>query len=395
MGEAVVRGELLLLVAALVAILARRLRLSYTVGLLVAGIALAFSPIAAGVSVTKDLIFLVFLPPLVFEAAFLMRWDRLRANLAPITLMATLGLFVATAVVALGLAFLLHWDWRSAALFAALISATDPVSVIALMKERGVEGRLRLLLEGESLFNDGTAAALFVVALQVAAGGSLSVAGALQSFALISIGGIAVGLAVGFACVTLMGRAEDHLVEICLSAVAAFGSFLLAERLGLSGVLATLCAGLVIGNYGPLRGLTAKGRDDAETFWEFAAFVANSLVFLLMGLRLAHAPYHLVWLDGAVAIGLVLFGRAVAVVGSAALFSRGGHRIGWADQKVLVWGGLRGALALGLALGIPAGLPQRDTVVAVAFVVVGFSIVVQGLTVGPMLRRATVPVEPA
>ncbi|RYG85599.1 sodium:proton antiporter, partial [bacterium] len=155
--------EAFLLIAALVAILARRLRLPYTVGLLLAGIGVAMSSWKPEIEVTKELIFSLFLPPLVFEAAFLLRWKELRHDMAPLVTMATVGVLLSTAVVFAGFTGLLGWDWRPALLFSALISGTDPVSVIAMLKEARVEGRFRLLIEAESLFNDGTAAALFAV----------------------------------------------------------------------------------------------------------------------------------------------------------------------------------------------------------------------------------------
>jgi CPA1 family monovalent cation:H+ antiporter len=385
--------EMLLLVAALVAIAARRLHLPYTVGLVLAGVVMAFMPISHRVPFTKELIFSLFLPPLVFEAAFLISWEELRRELRPIIVLATAGVIIATAVVVCGMVWLLKWDWKAALLFGTLITATDPVSVIATFKEAKTGGRLRMLIEGESLLNDGTAAALFAVALAYAAGAPVTGLSAAGAFLTTAVGGALVGVAIGIACVFLMGRTEDHLVETTLSVVAAFGSFLLAEHGHLSGVLATLCAGLIIGNFGPLKGLTAKGRDDAETFWEFAAFVANSLIFLLIGMRLVSNMVSEIWLHTIVAIVLVLVGRAAAVFGCSLLFARGKERVSLPHQKVLWWGGLRGALALGLALAIPADFPRHDQIVAVSFAVVAFSVLVQGMTVGKMIKRASAIIQ--
>jgi CPA1 family monovalent cation:H+ antiporter len=305
----------------------------------------------------------------------------------PLVSMATVGVVASSAVVYFGMTGILGWDWRAALMFSTLISATDPVSVIAMLKEAGVGGRFRLLIESVSLFNDGTAAAIFAMALAVVSGHSFSVLEGLASFLRIAGGGLACGAAVGALALFLMGRTEDHLVEITCTVVAAFGAFLFAEHFGFSGVLATLVSGLVLGNLGPLQALTAKGRDDAETFWEFSGFLANSLLFLLMGARLAANSYLPTLAVAAVAVLLVLVGRAVAVYGVMVCFRGCRYRLDTLSQTVLVWGGLRGALALALALGLPADLPMRSEVVTVVFAVVAFSTIVQGTTVPVLLKR--------
>lgn len=378
--------EILLLIAALVAIAARRLRLPYTIGLLVAGVAVALGPWHPEIEVTKALVFSLFLPPLVFEAAFMIRWRDLRRDLAPVAAMATMGVLLCTAVVFFGCERLLHWPWQAAFLFGALISATDPVAVIAMLKEAKITGRFALFIEAESLLNDGTAAALFVVALGMLHG-SAGPGLAVLTFAKIALGGLAVGGAVGVAATWLMGRTDDHLIEIVCTVVAAYGAFLLAERLGFSGVLATVVAGLILGNLGSLESLSAQGRDDAETFWEFAAFVVNSLVFLLMGARIGRVDYLPILGGAAAAIVFSTVGRAASVYGVMGLFRRSKHRLDLGSQHLLVLGGLRGALALALALGLPEDLPLRHEVVGVTFAMVASSTVIQGLAMRPALRR--------
>lgn len=375
----------LLLIGALVAILARRLRLPYTIGLLAAGIGVAFGPWKPNVEVTKELIFALFLPPLVFEAAFMIRWSELRKSMAPLIAMATIGVLASTAVVFLACTALLGWDWRAALMFSTLISATDPVAVIAMLKEAKVTGRFSLLIEAESLFNDGTAAALFAVAL-IMVGVGTDPGTAVWMFVKIAFGGLVCGGAVGLLATWLMGHTDDHLVEITCTVLAAYGAFFLAEHFGFSGVLATVVAGLILGNIGALEALSAQGRDDAESFWQFAAFVVNSLVFLLMGARIAQSNYLSVLGAAAAAIVFVLVGRAAAVYGTMGLFARSRHQLDLGSQHLLVWGGMRGALALALALGLPDDLPMRSDVIRVTFAVVAFSTVVQGITMKPALR---------
>lgn len=388
MGIEVGTVELLLLVATVVAVLARRLRLPYTVGLVITGAVITANGYKPEIAVTKDLIFSLFLPPLVFEAALVIHWKELKSQLSPLLVLATLGLLISVAVVAGGMTYLAGWAPVSALVFAVLISATDPVSVIALMKEQKVHGRVRLLVESESLFNDGTAAALFAVATAGISGHMPSPGEGLVEFVRIAGGGLAVGALVGAVCLALSGRTQDHMVEIAVTNVGAFGSFLVAEHFHLSGVLATVVVGLMLGNLGSLGALTAQGRDDAETFWEFAGFVANSLIFLLLGSQLVLQDYRGVAGPAAIAIVLVLIGRAIGVYGVSACFGRSKLRIGRSLQHVMVWGGLRGALALALALGLPAATPLRKELIAVTFVVVAFSVLVQGMTVKPLLIRA-------
>jgi CPA1 family monovalent cation:H+ antiporter len=176
-------------------------------------------------------------------------------------------------------------------------------------------------------------------------------------------------------------------VEITFTTVAAFGSFLLAEHLHVSGVLATLACGILLGNVGSLGAFSDEGRAAVLSFWEYAAFVANSLIFLLIGARIAHEKLLPYWMTWGLIVILLLLGRAVAVYGCSLLFARSRQRVKFPHQHVLFWGGLRGALSLALVFGLPAGIPHRDAISATAFAVVAFSVVVQGMTINPLIRR--------
>lgn len=385
---------LLLLAASVVAMLTRRLRIPYTVGLVVAGIGLHFLPLHLDLQLSKELIFSVFLPPLVFEAAICIRWKELAQDLPVVVALASVGTALAALITAVGMHYAVHWQWGSAAVFGVLIAATDPVAVIAMFKESGVRGRLRLLVEAESLLNDGAAATAFAVALAVALGGESDVFRIGTSLLLTFGGGIVVGAVTGFGLMLLAGRTADHLVEITFTTLAAYGSFLSAEHFHFSGVLATLAAGLVVGNYGELGSLTAAGREAVESFWEYAAFVANSFIFLLIGSREAEQHFGEVWRPVVAAIVFVVLGRAVTVYGGSALFARSRMRLARSHQHVMFWGGLRGALALALALGMPPELPHRDVIVTVSLAVVAVSVFAQGLTM-PLLLRRLVQVDSA
>ncbi len=384
----------LLGVAMVVAILARRLRLPYTVGLVLTGLALALARVDAGVTLTRDVIFDVILPPLLFEAAISIRWSELRRDLPLVLALSTLGVALCTLVVAAGLTTLLAWPSGPALAFGALIAATDPIAVIALLRETGLKGRLRLIIESESLINDGVAALLFTLVAASLGGtaGAPTPLGVLGQTMLIGGGGVAVGLLAGAIAILLAGRTSDHLVETALTAVAAYGSFLTAERIGASGVLATVSAGLLMGNLGLFAddanrfALTSQGRAFVAEFWEFAAFVANSVVFLLIGLALAATPTR-AFGTLVVVVALALAGRAAAVYPVSFLFARSRWAVSWPEQNLLWWGGLRGALALALALSLPPATPYRDDILVAAFGVVAFSVMVQGLTAKLALRR--------
>jgi CPA1 family monovalent cation:H+ antiporter len=387
MGLSLGMIELLLLIAAIVAILAKRFGLPYSVGLVVAGIVLSIWPRLPHVGLSRELIFTVLLPPLIFEAALYIHWRELRSDLWVILALATAGVFLSACVTGLGLHYIERWEWSSALLFGVLIAATDPVSVMATLKEAKKKGRLRFLIEAESLFNDGTAAVAFTIALSFVVDGKITPIEAGRVVIGTIGGGILCGLLVAIATLSLAGRTDDPLVEITLTTLGAYGSFLLAEHFGFSGVLATLTAGLVIGNVGPRGAISEKGKLAVESFWEYAAFVASSLVFLLLGISGTKENFFRVWPAALAAIVLVLASRAAAIYLTLLPFSRSSARVSTRHQHVLFWGGLRGALALALALGLPAVVPRRDEIITVSFAVVAFSVFIQGLTVVPLLRR--------
>jgi CPA1 family monovalent cation:H+ antiporter len=395
MDEHLTQAVAMLAVAMIVAIGARRVKLPYTVGLVIVGAVLALTKPDFGSHLTHEFIFDLILPPLLFEAALSLSWRELLRDAAPLAMLAGLGTLVSAAVVTAACVAFLGWPLPSALVFGALIAATDPVAIIAMFKDNGVKGRLRLLVESESLLNDGAAAVLFVMALAWADGHGAQSANAsdvIVTLFRIVLGGVAIGALVGGAAILVAMGTVDHLIEVALTTIVAFGAFLTAEHFHLSGVLATVTAGLMMGNLGLLRDgsrsyLSYKGREFVHGFWEFAAFLANSTVFLMIGVDVAATPFGAFGLPRLLGVILiVLIARAVTVYPLSALFLASRWRISFAEQHVLWWGGLRGALALALALSLPGTLPLRDTIVVATFGVVAFSIVVQGLTMPLLLR---------
>src|SRR3954449_5057294 len=259
---------ILLLVACLIAMLSRRLGLPYIVGLLVAGFLIALLPNSPDLPLSRELIFNILLPPLVFEAAMQLDWRRFRHEL-PLTLtLAFLGVGIAAAVAAAGMHWLVGWSWIGAALFGTLIAATDPVSVIASFREMGCLPRVSMVVESESLLNDGVAALGFALLSAIAVGASPSAGSVIPAFLWTLAGGVLIGLAVSAVILVIVGRTDDPLVEITLTTIAAYGSFLLAEHFHASGIISALTAGLLIGS-GGTRFLSPSARDRVHWAWEF------------------------------------------------------------------------------------------------------------------------------
>jgi CPA1 family monovalent cation:H+ antiporter len=381
----------LLLVASLVAIAVQRFRVPYTVALVIVGLLITFQQ-PAEFNVTPELILALFVPPLVFEAAFHLNLAELRRNLAVIGILAVPGVLISTFMVGGLVSWLTPLAWPAAIVFGALIAATDPVAVVALFRAVGVPRRLAVLVEGESLLNDGTAIVLFNLALATALTGQFNLITGIVDFVRVAAGGIAIGLALGWLVAQVIARVDDYLIETTLTTVLAFGAYLAAERLHFSGVLAVVAAGLINGNLGP-RGMSPTTRIVLFSFWEYVAFLANSLVFLLIGLQINIPALAEAWQPVAAAVFAVLAGRVIVVYGLTALVNLWLRRRPLAEtiplnwQHVLGWGGLRGAISLALALSLPAALgPDRMLLRTMAFGVVLFTLLVQGTTMGPLVR---------
>jgi monovalent cation:H+ antiporter, CPA1 family len=367
--------------------LTRRLRLPYSVGLVAAGIVVAIFPLGARFSLNREIIYTALLPPLLFEAAYHLRLKHLLENWPPITMLATLGVLLSAFVTAAGMHFLAGWEWIAASLLGVLIAATDTVSVVAIFKEAGIRGRLLMLLEGESLLNDGAAAVCLGLVVVFASGRVPSSFEIVLLALKVVLGGVLCGAAVAIVTLVLSGRTTDHLVELTFTTVAAYGSFLLADHFGMSGVLATITAGLVISNRARPEAISDSGVQAIESFWEFAAFVSNSIIFILIGIHETRQNFLAIWIPALIAIALSVVSRAAAVYPLNLVFHWTRYRVSFKHQHILFWGGFRGALALALALGLPLDLPMREQIIAICFAVVAFSVFVQGLSMTPLLRR--------
>ena len=396
---------LLFCIATAIAIVVRRLRVPYTVALVLAGLALGSLTMIEPPRLTRELLFTFFLPGLLFEAAFHLDRREARASWRSVLALAVPGVLIATAVMTvlivgagrmLGLSGVL--DWRLGLALGAIVAATDPVAVTAVFRDLHAPPRLAALVESESLLNDGTGVVLFSLVVDYLAGGQSGAAVAIAQFVGIAGGGVLTGVLAGWLIAFVIQRLDEPMIEIALTMIAAYGSFVLAESWHVSGVLATVAAGVMCGRHGRDRGMSAASRAAVESFWQYVAFALNSIVFLLLGF--AFEPWKFVTLLPMVVVAFVAMVGARAVI--VALLMAGQRptveRMPVSWGVVTVWGGLRGALSMVLAFALPAGFPQRDLIVALTTGVVIASIVLQGATMPWLLRRlglaAAEPVEP-
>jgi CPA1 family monovalent cation:H+ antiporter len=387
----------LLLIASVVAILVRRIKIPYTVLLVIVGL-LVTSQQSQKIVLTPELILLLFVPPLVFEAAFHLEIKQLREYFWPILILAVPGVLLTTVIVGFIVSSGAGFPIQTGLVFGALISATDPVAVVALFRSLGVPKRLSVVVEGESLFNDGTSIVVFNLMLAVALPGvveaghttsqSLEFFKVVSDFLVVSVGGIALGSALGFLTSQFIARIDDYLIETTLTTTLAFGSYLVAEKFHVSGVLAVVSAGIICGNFGP-KGMSPTTRIVLYNFWEYLAFVANSLIFLLIGFDIN--LNKIVDNIGIIVIAVVavLASRVMVIYGLGWLVKiiRGTSNISLAYQHVLVWGGLRGAVSLALVLSLPANFEQRELLQIMAFGVVLFTLLGQGTSMQFLLKK--------
>lgn len=372
----------LLFVASLVGIATSRLRLPYTVGLVLIGLALSFRG-QEQIDIPPEIFLGLLVPPLIFEAAFHIKTKDLFKDIGTILTLAIPGVLLTTFLVGGVVAWGAKFPISVALIFGALVAATDPVSVVALFRSLGVPKRLTVLLEGESLFNDGTAIVVFNLMIAIAISGQFNLVDSIIDFVVVAGGGLAIGFILGVLISRMLSLIDDALIETTLTTVLAFGSYIVAEQFHVSGVLAVVAAGLVSGNIGP-RGMSPSSRILLFNFWDYAAFLANSVVFLLIGfqidLRVMVADWQvIVW-----AIGAVLAARAAGVYGLLSFKKN----ISLSYKNVIFWGGLRGAISLALALSLPDELgAAKDVIQAMAFGVVLFTLLVQGLTMKPLINK--------
>jgi CPA1 family monovalent cation:H+ antiporter len=384
----------LLFVATIVAFFLRKSRFPYTVALVLVGLGIGYLAQSLPVlefledfRLSPELVFYVFLPTLIFESAFHTNFKHFTQSMTPIVVLSTLGMLLSVGLIAAGTHYFLHIPWITSLIFGTLISATDPISVIAAFKKMGAPRRLSTIIEGESLFNDGTALVLFGILLE----GQTELIGSLESFAFVVAGGLLTGLIMGY----IFSKALDYVknskeIEISITLILAHATFIIAEYfLGVSGILATVAAGIVIGNYGAYK-ISPNVKEIMRHFWDYSAFLANSLLFLMVGLIIFSTkdliqpllvPLMLV-------IAIVLVARMLmtyTVLPLMNLFTPK-NKIPLSWMHVIQWSGLRGALAIALILTLPEGFPFYEELLIFTVGVIFFTIIFNGLTIQPLLK---------
>lgn len=385
---------LLFVIATAVAIGARWLRVPYTVALVLAGLGLGSTNAFEAPHLTRELLFAVILPGLIFEAAFHLEFKKFWKDKLAIHAMAVPGLVISVGVTAAILApaanvleLAAGFGPMHALVFGSIIAATDPIAVVGLFKALGAPPRLAALVEGESLVNDGTGVVVFTIAVAAATGAEVTVVSALGDFVRIAGLGLVVGLAVGWGVGQVIKQVDEPMIELTLTMIAAYGSFVFAEHFHGSGVIATVAAGMICGSWAARVGMSPTTRVAVETFWEYLAFALNSVVFLLIGFEVSLASLAAHWQPILVAFVATLAGRVVVVYGVSALLRPTPSRLTAAETGVMSWAGLRGALSMVLALSLPREFTHRELLIHMTFGVVVLSILAQGLTMSRLLSR--------
>ncbi|WP_114745558.1 cation:proton antiporter [Falsibacillus pallidus] len=387
-------GLLMIMIAAGITAAAKKFKQPYPIVLVVFGALIgsfnipALEPLKTFITQGEIFHFVVitlFLPALIGEASLKLPYSHLKDNKKPIFALAFGGTLISFLVVGFSMYYLFDFNISTAFVFAALMSATDPVSVLSIFKNLGVQKRLSIVVEGESLFNDGLAVVFFNISSfyllsYLDAGWSGFGSGLLEFIKVISIG-LIVGGGLGYAFSILTKYYDDYPLEIIFSIILFYGSFLLSESLQGSGVIAVVVASIIFGNFGAKIGMSPTTKLNISNFWEVAALLANSLVFLMVGLEITRIHLADKWWLIIAAIVIVLVARSIAVYTS--LFFIKSFPLNW--KHLINWGGLKGSLSIALALSLPQNFPGREDIVILSFSVVLTSLIVQGLTVKPLI----------
>jgi monovalent cation/hydrogen antiporter len=387
-------------------VIARLIGVPYPIVLVLGALPLGFIPGVPDVELDPELVLVIFLPPLLYVAAFFADLRALRADARALSLTSIGLVLVTTCAVAVVAHALIDLPWAVAFALGAIVSPTDPVAATSISRELGVPRRLLALIEGESLVNDSSALIAYRVAVAAAVGGSFSLFDASVDFVVAVVGGIAIGLAVGAAIAEVRRRLDDVPVEITISLFTGYAAYLPAEELGVSGVLAAVTAGIYLGWLAP-RIATAQMRMQGFAVWELIVFLLNAMLFVLIGLQLPSILDAVSGIDVPTLAGYALATIAVVVATRFAWVftvpylvraldrrpSQVERRVGAASRTVVGWAGMRGAVSLAAALSLPletnagAPFPDRELVIFLAYCVVLFTVVVQGLTLPALIRR--------
>jgi CPA1 family monovalent cation:H+ antiporter len=379
----------LMLIASGVAVASRYIKVPYTIALVLVGFFVGILRVFPEIKLSEDLIFLLILPPLLFEGALNMDIGNLKENIKPISILALIGVLISVIFTGYAISILLSLPLSISLLFGAMISPTDPVSVLSTFKKLGADKKLTTIIEGESILNDGTGIVIFGILLETIKSGSFgfeNIVSGIITFLFVVAGGFIVGFAIGYLAYKVLAYIDDHQIEIAITLIIAFGTYLIAESMHVSGVIAVVIAGLIIGNYGRYFSMSPTTRVALITFWEFFVFVVNSIVFLLIGIDIHFDKISEYWMAIAISIPVVILGRAFAVYPLLFINDKYSDKLPKSWKHIIFWGGLHGTIPIALALSLE-GVAYRDMIASMVFGVVFFSLVIQGLTLEFFVNR--------
>lgn len=394
--EVFIQILILLAISITVIALANLVKQPYSIALVLVGLLLGLTDIPiieeaeqfiTQSSVFQAIIISLFLPILLGDATLKLEFSVLNQQRKPILALAFIGTFLSFILIGFGSYYVIGLPLVVAFTFAALMSATDPISVLSIFKSLGVSKKLAVTIEGESLVNDGIAVVLFQIStiylITYIEMGVAGIGSGILLFLKFSVGGLLIGLLLGFVFSQLLRPFDDYPLEVAFSALLFFGCYFIAEHFHVSGVIAVVAGGLVFGSYGGKIGMSKETKTNINTFWDSITQIANSLIFLMIGLEIRNIDFADKWGIIILAIIIVLVGRAVAVYTSTTIVKG----LSLNEKHVINWGGLKGSLSIALALSLSPDFPGRETVLLLTFSVVLFSLLIQGLTIKPLVMK--------
>ena len=380
---------LLLLIATAVALVTQRLRISYVAGLVLAGLPIT-DLLSRRIGLDPFLVLNLFLPILIFEAAINTDISRLRSTFKPIALLAGPGSVFSAAIIAVLVKFGLGLDWIPALLVGVILANTDTVSMIAVFKEIRVPSRLSTIVEGETLFNDAAALVTFNLLLVIYATGTISTTQVIKEVLIVALGGGLVGAVLGYLCLPIYVRLRDPLSSLLLTVALALGAFQLGQFLGVSGAVAVVIAGLVFGNLGLPRSASASDRITLISFWEYAGFIVNTFIFLLIGIEINPLTLWQTLPSIVLVILAYQLGRILSVYSLLWVLRWIDRPIPLRWQHILILGNIKGSLSMALAVAIPLALTGRELIIELVFGSVLFSLVIQGLALPWLIKKLNI-----
>lgn len=377
----------------IVSIAVRKIRLPYTLALIFTGLGITYFNIPIGIKFTPELLLTLFLPALLFEGAMNINIRDFSKNIKSISLFASFGVAIAIILTGVVMHYIFSIPLSLGFLFGAMIVPTDPIVVLNIFKQLGISKNLSVIIEGESLFNDGTAIVFFKIILALIVSGEASIKMGIFEFLRVAFGGIAFGFILGYLFSMILKKINESFIQLTLTTILAYGSYLIAENLHISGVIAVVTSGLVTGNYAT-KFISPTSRITIASFWEYLGFILNSVVFLLIGEEFE--LFDLLRHSRPILIGffIVIIARAISVYVLSFLINRIGESkflnlisesIPMKWQHAVIWGGIHGGLSMVLALSLPPTLPERQFLITITFGVVFISLVLQGFTMAPLL----------